>query len=186
MKPVNPIQMLIDEHVYILKVVAALGVIGSTIENEDTIDAPLFARIIDFMREFADRCHHAKEEDLLFPAMVAMGVPETGCPIGGLLAEHTRGRTLIAQLEQGVEQFAADPQAGKRLIGQAIVGITALYPNHIWKEDDMVFPMAEKLFDAGQLDHLLDDFEAVERNKSAAHSSHIQFANDLETRFGKL
>ena len=57
----------------------------AALERGERIDTVLVRQVVEFMREFADRCHHAKEERILFPEMVRKGVPEAGCPIGGLL-----------------------------------------------------------------------------------------------------
>lgn len=179
----NPIHMLTHEHHLILKVVNALEVLGQGLTSGEAMDAPLFREIIAFMREFADRCHHAKEEDLLFPAMVELGVPESGCPIGGLKGEHVQGRNLVSLLEKGVELYDTEPDRAREIAAEAINRIVKLYPNHIWKEDKMVFPMADKLFNEGQLCHLEESFERVEKEKGSDHDLYKKFAITLEKRF---
>lgn len=46
---------------------------------------------IGFLKEFADRCHHGREEGILFPALVNAGIPEQSGPIGVMLAEYVEG-----------------------------------------------------------------------------------------------
>jgi hemerythrin-like domain-containing protein len=172
----------IHEHHYILKVVHSLSLFDAALERDEPIDTVLVRRAVEFMREFADRCHHAKEERILFPEMVRKGVPETGCPLEGLLREHVRGRELVSALARANEAHAAGEAGATEALRAAIAGIQQLYPNHIWKEDQMVFPMAEKLFDAAETTQLAADFAAAEREIGAEHERHAAFADELMER----
>ncbi len=64
--------------------------------------------LIEFMRTYADRCHHGKEETYLFPALERSGVPLTGCPVGALRHEHQAGRALVGQLAQAVAAYSPE------------------------------------------------------------------------------
>jgi len=185
MAPANPIEALLNEHSYIIKVVKALEVIGHDIEAQATIDEALLSRIIAFMREFTDVYHHAREEKLLFPIIVRDCPPEIDNLVSTLLDEHNRGRNLVKLLEKGIERSKSDFAIGSEVISAAINGITGLYPKHISQENDMLYPMAEKLLAAGELDCLWEDFEA-KGAYTGIHEKHKAFALDLEKRFGKL
>ncbi len=84
----KPTEMLEAEHHVIQKVVGAMAVLGQEVE------AKTLQGIVEFMRTFADKCHHGKEEIHLFPALERKGVPARGCPVGALLHEHQQGRAL--------------------------------------------------------------------------------------------
>lgn len=176
----NPVHMLIHEHKYILQVVNSTAVLDACLEKGEPIDVEMVRRIVHFMREFADKCHHGKEEQLLFPAMEKKGVPETGCPLGGLMAEHKKGRSLVAALDEAAGIYAAGSAEGASKIREAMRGIRELYPNHIWKEDAMVFPMAEKLFTVEELAQMKADFDQVELELGQHHDAYIAFANEME------
>jgi hemerythrin-like domain-containing protein len=178
----HPIHELIHEHHYILKVVHSLSLFDTALERNESVDTELLRRAVDFMREFADRCHHAKEEKILFPAMTRKGVPETGCPLEGLLREHAQGRELVTALARANAAQAAGEAGAADALRAAIAGIQQLYPNHIWKEDQMVFPMAEKLFDPAETSRLATDFAAAERAIGAEHERHAAFADELLER----
>lgn len=178
----NPIHMLKHEHLMIMKVVDAIDVLRQRQATGASMDVHLFKEIIEFMHGFADRCHHAKEEDLLFPAMVALGVPESGCPIGGLKHEHAQGRELVIKLEKAVELYATEPKRARGIADDTITKMVQLYTNHIWKEDNMVFPMAEKLFNDGQLAHLEEAFEHTEQTIGREHHRFEAFAETLNQR----
>lgn len=180
MNPNAAIDMLTHEHEVILKVVAGLQGLAGSIRAGRKVDVALLREAVAFMREFADRCHHAKEEDLLFPAFVAHGVPLHGCPIDALLHEHRQGRELVGRLADATDDYARNrPEAGGE-IAEAIDGIAALYPNHIWKEDDMVFPMAARLLSDEARAELYARFEEVEAtNPPDTHERFHRFAERL-------
>ncbi|MFZ2628825.1 MAG: hemerythrin domain-containing protein, partial [Rugosibacter sp.] len=87
--------------------VNSTAVLDACLEKGEPIDVEMVRKIVHFMREFADKCHHGKEEQLLFPAMEKKGVPETGCPLGGLMGEHKKGRSLVTALEEAADIYAA-------------------------------------------------------------------------------
>jgi hemerythrin-like domain-containing protein len=180
MNPNAAIEMLTAEHKIILMVVEGLRGLATSIRAGEDVDVALLREAVAFMREFADRCHHAKEEDLLFPALVAHGVPLHGCPIDALLHEHQQGRHLVGQLASATGGCAADAVGARNAAADAIDGIVKLYPNHIWKEDDMVFPMVGRLLPAEARAELYTQFEGIEaRNPPGAHENFHRFAESI-------
>jgi hemerythrin-like domain-containing protein len=180
----NPIDMLTYEHKYILKGVHGLSVIDEELDRDEPADPALRHRIVEFMRNFADACHHAKEEAALFPAMESKGVPRTGCPLGGLRAEHEKGRKLASALGDAADAYADGNSSAVEAIRHAIAGIRQLYPNHIWKEDEMVFPMAQRLFTQDELDKIKTDFDEAESRLGHSLHEYTAFANEMELLHG--
>ena len=88
MMPNSPTLMLEDEHRFIAKVVSVAPVLADRLEAGQAVDADTLQGVVEFMRIFADKCHHGKEEELLFPLLGKKGVPLQGCPIGALIMEH--------------------------------------------------------------------------------------------------
>ncbi|MAK56286.1 MAG: hemerythrin [Pusillimonas sp.] len=176
----HPIQQLVDDHRYILMVVNHLNSLAPGIAGSEPVDVPLLRQAVEFMREFADHCHHGKEEDLLFPALVEANVPESGCPIGGLKGEHVKGRKLVGQLEEGINLLETDEAQARQTLCEAIRGIALLYPDHIWKEDAMVFPMAERLLSDAEVNGLKVGFAEVEKTHAHHHQKHTEFALSLQ------
>jgi hemerythrin-like domain-containing protein len=145
--------------------------------------------VVDFMRLYADKCHHGKEEDRLFPLLAKRGVPAHGCPLEALTHEHGTGRVLVKGLAEAVDAFRkADPAAKENLI-KNLRGIAELYPGHIWKEDYLLFPMSHKVLNAEDQHHLALEFEQVEETFGRAMheqlerlSEHWRKPLDQETR----
>lgn len=179
-EPHDPIAVLKHEHRFIEKVVGALGRLAPSAAIAETASVDTLREIVRFMREFADQCHHAKEEDLLFPAVEEKGVPESGCPLGALREEHKKGRTLVAALAEATESLAAQKPDAASVLTDTVGEITKLYTNHIWKEDEMVFPMLDRLFSEDERAALFERFEKAEEEIGADHEALATFADKLD------
>jgi hemerythrin-like domain-containing protein len=176
----DPIRILTYEHEIIKSVVGSLGKIAQRLEKGERADPHTLRGIVRFLREFADRCHHAKEEALLFPAMERKGVPESGCPLGGLRHEHEQARALVTAFSEAVETYDVKGAIVGRAVIDAVGKIVELYANHIWKEDAMVFPMVERLFSEAERDELYEAFEKAEEEIGADHEELAAFARSLQ------
>lgn len=148
---------LMREHEAILFALQILESFERRIAAGQPVDTTDLAAFLGFLREFADKCHHGKEEGILFPALVAAGVPDQGGPVGVMLDEHAQGRRWIAQMDASL-----GPTLDPERFGQAARGYRALLQAHIRKENEVLFPMAERLLGTDQLDSIFEQFEAHE------------------------
>lgn len=113
--------------------------------------------MLEFLRLFADKCHHGKEEGLLFPALEAAGIRNQGGPIGQMLAEHAEGRRLIAAMARALE---GSPDHGA--FAAHARSYASLLRAHIDKENTVLFPMADRMIPASKQAELLQKFEEHE------------------------
>jgi hemerythrin-like domain-containing protein len=164
-------EVLTAEHRVIETVLDALEKLaqneGSALED--------WAKALDFVRNFADKCHHLKEEKLLFPALEERGIPREGGPIGMMLAEHEEGRGYVRAM-------AAALEAGDRvLLRTQTTAYIRLLREHIMKEDDVLFQMADSILSAEEQQKLLRDFEEHELREMGAgsHERYLRIASDL-------
>ena len=148
---------LMNEHEAILSAILILERMLAAMEKAPSVDAKDMHAFIGFLKEFADKCHHGKEEGLLFPALVGAGVPDKGGPIGVMLAEHAQGRQLIRDME---ESISTDVDRVK--LAQAAREYATLLRNHIRKENMVLFPMADRMLTEPQLEKLYEGFEEHE------------------------
>jgi len=146
------------DHDAILSALKILDRIAEDIEKGATPGRADLAKFIDFLKEFADKCHHGKEEGMLFPALTQAGMPERGGPVGVMLSEHVEGRRFIKEMEGAI---ASTPDY--RAFSAAAKRYSSLLQNHIGKENDVLFPMAENLLKADQLEKLYEGFETHEK-----------------------
>jgi len=177
----KPTKILEEEHHFIQKVVGAMAVLAETLEAGKEVEEKTLHDIVEFMRTFADKCHHGKEETHLFPALEKKGVPMRGCPLGILIAEHQKGRALVSQLAEATEAYTKASPLAKDSLVKSLRGITDLYPNHIWKEEYLAFPMADKILSSEEQRELYEKFEVVEKEIGLdVHRRFERFAEELE------
>ncbi|MBP1757545.1 MAG: hypothetical protein H6Q62_401 [Firmicutes bacterium] len=113
--------------------------------------------MIHFLKLFADKCHHGKEEGLLFPSLEKAGIPREGGPIGVMLAEHVEGRALIARMSAALEGNFV-PQK----FAEAAIQYVQLLRAHIDKENQVLFVMADQRLPQVEQEQLLETFESFE------------------------
>ena len=161
-------QVLRKEHDFILKVLDASDEVAHRLQSGITVPPQMLDDLLEFFRLFSDRCHHGKEEEFLFPLLESKGVPRDGGPIGVMLSEHDDGRALI----QSMTQAARDYRAGGRESASHWAGDAKAYSlllrQHIGKENDILFVIAERMLSAEEQAKLAADFERVEIEKMGA------------------
>ncbi len=130
-------------------------------EAKEKVDQGQLERIEEFFKIFVDQCHHGKEEDLLFPAII----PMEGKLIGTLLGEHSQGRSYVRAMGYGVTQMKkVGGDAGAEYAANAQKYI-ALMTQHIQKENNVLFPMLDSLLAKRKQRELMEGFEDLERKK---------------------
>jgi hemerythrin-like domain-containing protein len=161
-------KVLRHEHEAILKMLGASEEVGRRLEQGEQVEPQTLDGLLEFFQLFADRCHHGKEEDLLFPLLEKKGFPRDGGPIGVMLFEHERGRSLIRQMAEATAAYkSGDKSAGIRWAG-AGAGYAALLRAHIDKENNILFAMAERVLTPAEQADLAEGFEKLEVEKMGA------------------
>ncbi|KKL29067.1 hypothetical protein LCGC14_2368860, partial [marine sediment metagenome] len=118
--------------------------IAENINTTKDFDVNDVEKIVDFLKTFADKCHHGKEETALFPALVLAGIPEENGPIAVMLHEHNIGREHIKEISTNVENCKTDNSSSGELLAASLTNYVNLLENHIHKEENVLFPMADK------------------------------------------
>jgi hemerythrin-like domain-containing protein len=148
----EPTDVLREEHRVILRGLDALETAARRLETGGSLPEGWWEELLAWLRAFADRNHHAKEEQWLFPAMVKAGVPSEGGPIGVMLDEHVEGRALIQAMQSG--EPAQRPAAARKYLH--------LLRQHIEKENGVLLPLAEAVLEAEAQHRMAREFAAVE------------------------
>lgn len=154
----TPTDLLRDEHRVIFKGLDVLERAAARVTAGELVADGWWAAAVTWLRAFADRSHHAKEETALFPAMVKAGVPSEAGPIAVMLEEHAEGRRLMATIE-------ASAGASRVAACHAYVDLLRA---HIDKENGIVFPLAESVLDEHAMLGVRREFDAVEAEQGAA------------------
>jgi hemerythrin-like domain-containing protein len=132
------------------------------LESGKPIPAPILTQSLEFTRNFMLVCHHAKEEETLFPTLVKHGMPREGGPIARMIFEHGIAKDLSAKMESSASRYL---QTGEKAdlvldIKNYVEHVTA----HLMKENLRLFVMADMIL-KGNADELDKDLAATELSK---------------------
>lgn len=171
------IDILIREHRVIEKVLNALETAADRLDAGEDIPMDFFLKAADFIRNYADGTHHQKEEGILFTALEGHGMPKDAEPVSVFMDEHVEGRRLTKGMVECAERInAGDASAKTRLAGHARDYI-ALLREHIQKEDNVLFPIADDVL-ADEHRKLLADFNRAD-DEGGVKDKYIRLADEL-------
>jgi hemerythrin-like domain-containing protein len=134
------------------------------IETEKKVHVADVDEMIDFLKVFADQCHHGKEENILFPCLEKAGIPREGGPIGVMLAEHEQGRKYIANMGRALTDYEDGAATGLTDLVENIRSYAELLEQHINKENNVLFAMADRVLTEETQDELFEEFEELEED----------------------
>jgi hemerythrin-like domain-containing protein len=155
-------RVLSDEHQLILRMIALVENNTALMEQGRFRNWQFFLDAVDFIRNYADRFHHAKEEDVLFIELVENGMPAKNSPIEAMHMEHEQGRAFVRALEEAAQK-AMDGEAGQvPLIAENARGYAALLRGHIDKEDNILYPLAERVLPEAVRDRMRQAYAKAE------------------------
>ncbi len=137
--------VMVAEHQLILRMIALVEANTAAMEAGKFRDWQFFLDAVDFIRNYADRFHHAKEEDVLFRELVAGGMPAQNSPVAAMLMAHDQGRAYVGGLEEGAQRALAGEPGQVPVIAENARGYAALLRDHIDKEDHILYPLAERI-----------------------------------------
>jgi len=170
----DAIKILKEEHQNILKVVGALLTECAELESGKKLDKDFFTKVINFIREYADKFHHAKEEDILFIKMCENPEQMHCDPTQQMVHEHVLGRNFVKGMEEGIKKEDA------RMVIDNSLGYANLIQEHIFKEDNILYPMAENGLSEGIKKNMLKEFKEVEKNYSEKKDKYLSFVKEVE------
>lgn len=119
--------------------------------------------VVTLIRQFADGLHHAKEENLLFPLMEEKGFSPVQGPVAVMLAEHTQGRAYVQGMAENIEHYKNGQKQHLAFIYSNMLGYTELLSNHIGKENNILFRMADNVFTQENQETMLNQFASIDQ-----------------------
>ena len=159
-------QTLRDEHVLIRAALRAFAALADKLERGEKVPEKVVAGALDFFANFADGHHHAKEERILFPALEHAGMPVQGGPLGVMLYEHEHGRMLLARLRKALPAVADSADARREFVAVAR-GYAQLLDDHIEKENEILFRMADRMLPVPDAQEVQDQFALLDEDARA-------------------
>lgn len=150
----NCIEELKSDHQNILKHLDDLEVVI----NQSTIDQAKIKAFLHFTETFAEP-HHQKEEQVLFPALEKKGIPNEGGPIGMMLLEHTAKRDYLAKMRKALQKN------NKTMLKENTQAMISLLRDHIYKEDNILYPCAQEALTKEELAGLASQCKKIKTRK---------------------
>ncbi len=152
-------QLLLDDHETADKVLDAMT---NAFAAPSGPSPAAVGSMLDFFRNYIDRVHNKKEEDVLFPLIESRGVPRQGGPLAVMLQEHEQSRRLLARLVPLAEAVAGGDRAPLSELAAVFSEYASLLRNHFWKENDILYPMALRVMTPLDGAAVVTGIEAVE------------------------
>lgn len=160
------IEILMEEHRLIERVLAALERATTRLSRGEEVYLRFFTGAAYFNKAYTDGCHNRKEENILFPALVEAGSDGEAGPVAAMIADHAEGRHLAQTMRQMTERFQGGDARARGQVVQSASRYIELLQGHIYKEDNILFPLADKLIPTDQLQHMGEAFSQVEYDES--------------------
>ena len=182
----QPTEILIEEHRIIEKMLMIVDTLCDRLEKGENVESEHFRKAVDFIKNFADKCHHRKEEDVLFTMLVEKGMRKDAGPIGVMLDEHKMGRNFVKNLVEALDKYEKGDKSAKDQVIENARGYTQLLKQHILKEDRILYPMGDRILTSHDQRELLEDFERVEKEEmgEGVHQKYHKLVEILEKELG--
>ncbi len=177
----KPTEELAHEHKVITHVLKVVAAEAQNISNKTACRAELIEMMLDFSRNFTDKCHHAKEEKNLFPMLEKKGMPHDTGPIAVMLAEHSAGRQMISRIAGLLSAAEQEDKKALLSLAESLSDYVNLLESHIDKENNILFPMAERLLGEAEMAELEKAFALVEAIETGegVHEKYHQLAHKI-------
>ncbi|WP_099189358.1 hemerythrin domain-containing protein [Tepidibacter mesophilus] len=179
----DAISLMMEEHKNIKRVLKVIRKLCIKILNKQEIELEVFYKIIDFVKNYADKHHHNKEEEILFKKISdELGEKIKNGPIYGMLAEHDMGRLYILNLESALEKVKNGDEDAKVDIIANSISYADLLNRHIDKEDNAIYKFGEKNLSKEAIKEVEEKCKEVEKIATDAYiqKKYLKIIEELE------
>lgn len=177
----KPTETLKHEHQIVLAVLCGAEREAQEIQSTGEVDVEKMRDILEFFRVFVDKCHHGKEERLLFPRLEERGMSAEVGPISVMLREHMEGRNEVAAMADALERHQEGDASAADGLAYHLLAYVELLHDHITKEDNVLFEMADEALseeDDRELSAAFNELE-VEEVGAGVHETFHRFAHGI-------
>ncbi|WP_315117161.1 hemerythrin domain-containing protein [uncultured Clostridium sp.] len=180
----NAIELMVEEHKNIKRMLKVIRRYCYKVLKDENVDYNDFYRIIDFVRNYADKHHHSKEENILFTLMDEEFEMGKKGPITGMLIEHDLGRLYMHNLELALKELENGNEEAKLDVIANAISYTDLLNRHIDKEDSIIYTFAERSLSEKSKDILNTRSREVEEkaNQTGVQNKYISLIEELEKK----
>jgi hemerythrin-like domain-containing protein len=182
----DSIELMVSEHKNIKRMLKVVRAICIKVLDHEEVDIDDFYKIIDFVRNYADKHHHAKEENILFKKMGdELGEKITKGPIAGMFVEHDLGRLYMSNLEEALEKFKNGDKNSRVDIIANCISYTDLLHRHIDKEDTAIYNFARRALSKEGMDQVEASCREVEDTAASQRiqEKYLKLVEEFEKKF---
>ena len=169
-------QDLFEEHVVIMQALDIMQEISESLQRNEPADRNDILDLLGFLSDYADRCHHGKEEDLLIPGILKSRILENNGPISAILSEHVQGRDYIAKMRKSINGESVKVDEFLRSSQEYV----SLLRSHIRKENTLLFPLIEARMPMAEQHNLYKEFMEFEY-RQIGYGHHEELHSILES-----
>jgi len=174
-----PIGPLMWEHRLIERMIKLVRAELVVIAETEKLDLNFVALATDFLRTYADRCHHGKEEDILFRELARKDLSERDkTTMQELIEEHAYARKTVISLLQAADRYVAGNIDSMNEVLKLLRELSEFYPRHIEKEDKRFFHPCMKYFTAAEQQSMLQEFWEFDRKM--IHEKYAKVVEEME------
>ena len=178
----NYLDVLTNDHLLIEK---ALILVEKEAKKEEKMNVSMVKTLIEFLDDYGDKCHNMKEEKIYFPLLLERGLPPQG-PIGVMLQEHQMEREYLDKLKESINDIE---KSGKFIteFANLVAGYEELTKSHIWKENDILYPMGKHVITPEDETYLYNEFIKIESETAGAgaYERYVVQINTFEKQTGQ-
>jgi hemerythrin-like domain-containing protein len=176
MMPIGPLMI---EHRLIERMITLMTEQLNQLQKDHRIDVRFIEQAVQFMKAYADQCHHGKEEDILFRELRNKPITqEHDRIITELMEEHEWGRNTTGRLVEANERYGKGEDKALGTIEACLKDLVAFYPQHIRKEDKSFFIPVMDYFTEEEKDAMLKEGQAFDSN--LIHQEYDRMVSQLE------
>ena len=172
--------VMVKEHQLILRMIALLEQNVVRMGQGRFRNWQFFLDAVDFIRHYADRFHHAKEEDVLFVELISNGMPEKQSPIEAMHIEHDQGRAFVRTMAAAAEKALAGESGQIPVIAENAAGYIALLREHIDKEDNVLYPLAERILPEEVRARMVEAYEKAQAQTPGLEEKYQRLVEEYE------
>jgi hemerythrin-like domain-containing protein len=176
-----------EEHQVILRVLECFEIALQHANDHGEASRGDYESFLEFFRDYADRCHHCKEEGSLFPFLERNGVPREGGPMGVMLYEHEYGRAQISAMSEALPRLEAGDRSAVSQLVEKGRALSAMLRDHIDKEEHCFFGIADQVIQGEERSALLQSYREIETEPDyrETYERGKRLAEQLVERYGR-
>jgi len=177
----TPTENLINEHKKINELLDIMSKIALKIKSKDVFYPNDVEEVVKYLINIIENSHHGKEDDVFYPELISSGIPKETAPLSIINYEHLISVNYLKDISSCVVNCKIGNDFSGELLADSLTNYVIAIKNHIQREEEIVFPIANEVFSIEKQNEILQRFEVIEQ-KYISNSFNDQF-DELLNKF---